>query len=150
MPEFPVHNGGPGGGEPPPVGVPAATWRNVPLGQDMFWFYLTEHIEQTGAAVEIALDIPWNFKLIAILLEHTDSSDALSTDALTWSFNIATRTGLAVNFPIVSYTSSITSQFLEVFGNDYVYPQGEFILSTNTTNTDRVRVIIIVQRRGRS
>ena len=138
-----------GGGKALPAGVPAGGWQSLPLGQDMFWMYPTTYIEQTGAAVEVALDIPFNFKLIAILLEHTDSSDALSTDALTWSFNVATRVGLAQNFPIVSYTASVTSQFLEIFGDDFVYPQGGYVLSMDTTNTDRVRVVLVLQRRDR-
>lgn len=145
---FDIGNGGDGGnGSSPPSGVPAANWKNVNLGQNMFWFYLTTYIGQTGAAVTTDLELPFNFKLIAILLEHTDASDALSADALTWSFNIRPRVGLAVNFPIVTYTNSGSSGFYEEFGDNYVYPKGSYVLSTNTTNTDRVRVHIIVQKR---
>lgn len=145
---IPLHNGN-------GSGAPAVTqegsivrWDFIPLGQNMFLIEPTTFSTATGAAINIDLAIPFPFKLIAILLEHCDAANALGTDALTWSFNILPRRGLIHAFPIVSYTTSIASQFYEIFGDDYVFPAATYRLIHNTTNTDRIRVLFVIQRRS--
>lgn len=137
-----------GGGKTPPSPTQSArAWEWIPLGQDIFLLYSTSAITATGSAVTEELNFKFPFKLIAIMLEHTVAAGTLGTDALTWSFNIAPRTGLTNNFPIVAYTSSATSQFYEIFGDDYIYPAGNYRFIQNTTNTDLINVSFIVQVR---
>ena len=137
-----------GGGKTPPSPTQSArVWEWLPLGQDIFLLYSTSAIAATGAAVTEELNIQFPFKLLAIILEHTAAAGTLSTDALTWSFNIAPRTGLTNNFPVVSYTASATSQFYEIFGDDYLLPSGNYRFIQNTTNTDLLNLMVLVQVR---
>lgn len=137
-----------GGVAPPSPSVAAKRWHYLHLGQNIYWLYPDYAITQTGAAVTTVLDFDFPFKLLSILVEHVDNVGALSTDAFTWSFNIAPKTGIYQNFPIVAYTASAASQFYEIFGDDYIFPAGTFRFITNTTNTDLVFVNFVLQRRS--
>lgn len=122
-------------------------WESVDLGQNIYWIYPKVPITASGAAVTANLNLQFPFKLISIIVEHCVAAGTLGTDALTWSFNIAPRAGLRNNFPIVSHSLSAISQFLEVFGDDYVYPAGTYRFIQNTTNTDLIYVTFVIQKR---
>ena len=141
---FPRMNGGPG---LPGTLLTAKEFTRVSLGQNIYWYELTSPLTATGSAVTINIDFDFPFKLIAIIVEHMVAAGTLGTDALTWSFNIRPRMGLKNSFPLVAYSASTGSQFLEIFGDDYVYPSGSFSFVYNTTNTDLINVVFIIQRR---
>ena len=123
-------------------------WQTIDLGQGIYYFYPTAPSTAAGANVTVTFNIPFPFKILAMFLEHTDSAFALSTDALTWSFNIAPRAEFKNNFPIVAYSASASSQFYELFGEDYLFPAGTYRFIHNTTATDLIYFSFILQKRG--
>lgn len=125
---------------PPAEGI--SDWNAIDLGDGLYEIYNT--FTCTGAAVAHALNINYKFELLAIYLQHVDATLALSTDALTWSFNRLKE--FAQPFPIVTYTASAVSNFLELFGGlEFNMPSGPFTLSENSTNTDLVHVRLLVR-----
>ena len=140
---FPRRNGGPG----PGTLLTAKEFTRVSLGQNIYWYELTSPLVATGAAVTVNIGLDFPFKLIAIIVEHMVAAGTLGTDALTWSFNIRPRMGLKNNFPIVGYSASTGSRFYEIFGNDFVYPAGSYSFVYDTTNTDLINLVLIIQRR---
>jgi len=135
------------GGAGPGTLLTAKEFKSVSLGQNIYWYELTSPLTATGAAVTVNMGFEFPFKLIAIIVEHMVAAGTLGTDALTWSFNIRPRMGLKNNFPLVSYSASTGSQFYEIFGNDFVYPAGSYSFVYDTTNTDLINLVLIIQRR---
>ena len=135
------------GGAGPGTLLTAKEFKSVSLGQNMYLYELTSPLTATGSAVTVNIGFDFPFKLIAIIVEHMVAAGTLGTDALTWSFNNRPRMGLKNNFPLVSYSASTGSQFYEIFGNDFVYPSGSYSFVYNTTNTDLINLILIIQRR---
>lgn len=101
------------------------------------------YVLQTGSAVTTNLQIQTPHRLIRVEAHHTNSSDVNSTDALTWSLTRAIVKGLLEK--LIDYTGSAVSDFLEKFGEGYEFPDMQYQLITNTTNTDRFYIKIIIQ-----
>jgi hypothetical protein len=103
-----------------------------------------KYIGATGSDVITVFNIPFPHKLLKVEVKHTNSSNVDSTDALTWELVREMVSGL--NVSMVSYTASVSSDFIETFGEEFVYPAKSYQFKQNTTNTDRVYVIFTIQR----
>ena len=121
-----------------------ADWAVKEIGNGLYEIYAT--FTCTGSAVGHPLTVNFPFELLAIYLQHTVAAGTLSTDALTWIFNRVKATEFPQPFPLVSYTSSAVSNFLELFkGIEFTLPLGSYTFSENSTNTDLVYVRILVK-----
>lgn len=101
------------------------------------------YILQTGSEVITNIYIQMPHRLIKVEVKHANSSDADSTASLTWSLTRAIAKNLFEK--LVSYTATATYDFLELFGEGYEFPDMQYQLKTNTTNTDRFYLKITVQ-----
>lgn len=127
-----------------PPAQTVSSWDVKDLGNGIFEIYAT--ITATGSAVNHDFDINFPFELLALYLQHVDVSLALSTDALTWELDRVKENEFPQPFPLVAYTSSATSNFLELFrGQEFILPLGSYRLTENTTNTDILYVRILVR-----
>jgi len=119
------------------------------LGKNLYEIVLKQtgnrYINQTGSNVALTFKFPFAHRLVRVELKHTDSSDADSTDALTWSLKRAFPDGLWLS--IIAFTGSTVTDFFETddLGEQAEFPNMEYQLNTNTTNTDRCRVIMTIQ-----
>lgn len=119
----------------------------TPLGKNVYELRLRTSnglfIEQTGSNVATTADLKIPHRLCRIDLKHTNSSNADSTDALTWNAKRITPYGLVIN--LAAYSGSNGTDFVEEFGEGYEFNSTQYQINTNTTNTDRVIVIFTVQ-----
>ena len=90
-----------------------SSWNVKYLGNGVYEVYQT--LTCTGAGVDHDFAMNFPFELLAIYVQHVDATLALSTDALTWSFNRVKETEFPQPFPLVTYTASAVSNFLELF-----------------------------------
>lgn len=103
-----------------------------------------KYIVATGSEVTTTFNIPFPHKLLKVEVKHTDKDNVNSTDALSWELIREMVSG--VNISMVHYVSSTDSDFIETFGEEFVYPAKSYQFKQNTTNTDRVYVIFTIQR----
>ena len=121
-----------------------ASWSVKELGNGLYEVYNT--FTATGGAVNHALTMNFPFELVAIYLQHVDAALDLSTDALTWEFDRVKPNEFPQPFPLVAYTSSTVSSFLEIFrGTEFTLPLGSYRFTENTTSTDILYVRILIQ-----
>lgn len=127
-----------------PPAETVSSWDAKKIAEGIYEVYAT--ITNTGSAVNHDFDMNFPFELLALYLQHVDSSLTLSTDALTWSLNRVKANEFPQPFPLVSYTSSTTSNFLELFrGQEFTLPRGSYRLTENSTNTDKIYVRLLVR-----
>lgn len=139
-----------GGGIPPAGGIiseSAQAWRLLPTGQkNVFWMFPSgsaPYLTMTGSAVETTIKFRVPVTILAIMLQHTDNVNALSSDMMTWYFStpIGMNPFFAQHFEFIKYTNTTVSNLLETFEDfprGLPLPAGDYILSANTTNTDRL------------
>lgn len=121
-----------------------ASWNVIEIAEGIYEIYNT--FTATAGAVEHGLTINYPFELLAIYVQHTDAALALSVDALTWDFDRVKPSDFPQPFPLVAYTSSIISNFLELFrGQEFILPAGNYHLTENTTATDLVYVRLLIK-----
>lgn len=104
------------------------------------------YIVQTGAAVTTYLELPVAHELIRVELKHTDNVDADSVDALTYS--IARRATGNIFLVLASGAAVVVADIIETFGEDYPFGSSYYRLVTDTTNTDRIYPIVIIEALG--
>lgn len=102
-----------------------------------------QYILQTGSAVTTNIYIQMPHRLIKVEVKHTDSSNADSTASLTWSLTRAIANNLLEK--LINYVSSTVTDFIEKFGEGYEFPDMQYQLITNTTNTHRIYPKITIQ-----
>lgn len=101
------------------------------------------YVVQTGSAVITNFRIQMPHRLIRVEAKHTNSSNADSSNALTWSLTRAIANNLFQK--LINYANVATIDFLEEFGEGYEFPDMEYQLITNTTSTDRFYLKITLQ-----
>ena len=99
----------------------------------------------TGGNVTQSFMIPFRHKLHQFIVKHTDSSDADSTDALTYSLKYGLgqiKPNLFLTLKSISATAVVDA--IHLF-TDFWRSQTRYQLITNTTNTDILYVSLIVE-----
>lgn len=95
----------------------------------------------TGSDVNTRFNIPYMHQLLRVGIKHTDSSKADSTDPLTYSLSKQHHPNLWML--LLGVVDSTASDILDGY-NDYYMEAGEYLLVSNTTNTDQLRVNVII------
>ena len=99
----------------------------------------------TGANITQYFMIPFRHKLHQFVVKHTDSADADSTDALTYTLKYGLgqiKPNLLVTLKSVSATAVTDAIHLYT---DFWRSQSKYQLITNTTNTDLLYISLIVE-----
>jgi len=99
----------------------------------------------TNAAVNHDFQIAEPHRLINMEVQHTAAAGTLSTDALTWSFNRMEGSEMPNAVPLESVSESTQSNFHVTFGEKWEKDKGQYRFIENSTNTDRVYVILYIQ-----
>lgn len=121
---------------------PAATIISLGLGR----YQLTlPAITCTGAVVNTRFNIPHMHELIQMGFKHTDSANADSTDALAYSLSKRHHPNLWMLLLNIAETTA--SDVLDEY-SDYFMEAGEYLIQSNTTNTDLLQVKIIIKMTG--
>lgn len=138
------------GGPRLPSSATPVGWETIHIGKRIYkLFPKDKYVAQTGSAGaaknhDFVIGLP--FRLISLILQHTDNANAASTAALTWSLNKYETSEHPVAVPLVSYSGSISTTFVEKFGEGYEMDKGQMRLTTNTaTATDRFHIVIYIQ-----
>lgn len=114
------------------------------LGKGYFHVELAA-ITCTGANVTQFFTMPFKHKLHQFIVKHTDSSDADSVDALTYTLKFGLgRIKPNLLLALKSVSASIVSDAIHLF-TDFWRGQSRYQLITNTTNTDRLYVSFIME-----
>ncbi len=103
-------------------------------------------IPMTGAAVEVTAHIPINFRLVrfewkhltAALVDGTDATEAM----LIRDDNIPIPN---LRWRLYYEAASVSSTTIVAFGEGYEYYRADFILRFNTTTTDWIAPILVLQ-----
>lgn len=101
------------------------------------------YVAQTGAAVTNNYKIPFPHRLVKIEVKHCNASDVDNTDAFTWSWS--KQKVKALFEALVSYAASPSTDFTEVFGESYEYPNMVYRFITNTTVNHRIYLTLTIQ-----
>lgn len=118
-------------------------------------FYKTIHkpgaIVMDGSSVKTRLKIPFPFRLVRVCLYHVDTNDAASTDALTISYH--RPVGSIASHPAMkdivwALDACRKSNPQKPFGEGWEFEAGEWELDLNSTDTDKIEVLIYLQKMG--
>jgi len=104
------------------------------------------YILQMGSEVQTIINIPTAHRLLKIGWVHTTSTPSTgSSDSL--SYYIAQRTFGAGVLPVQfdAYSGTASNHYVELESFGYEEPPREYLISTNTTNTDRVYLFLDLQ-----
>lgn len=99
----------------------------------------------TGSNITQYFMVPFRHKLHQFIVKHTDSSDADGTDALTYTLKYGmgqVKPNLLVT--LKSVVASAVTDAIHLY-NDLWRGQSKYQLITNTTNTDRLYVSLIIE-----
>lgn len=96
----------------------------------------------TGADVITRLNIPYAFQFNRVEIKHTDSSNADSSNALTYGLDKKTWNNLLMTY--LAVTTSTASDIIQEF-EEYFFEKGEFVLTTNSTNTELLYLSIYIR-----
>lgn len=114
------------------------------LGKGFFHVELAI-ITCTGANVTQYFTMPFKHKLHQFVVKHTDSSDADSTDALTYTLKYGLgRIKPNLLLTLKSISASVVTDAIHLF-TDFWRGQSRYQLISNTTNTDLLYVSFIIE-----
>lgn len=116
----------------------------ITLGNSVYQLELPTII-CVGSNVDTRFNIPHMHELISVETKHTDSNAVNSDDALSYSLSKRHHPNLwmlLLNIG-VTYASDILDEYI-----DYYMKRGEYLIKTNTTNTDLLHISIIVKITG--
>ena len=114
------------------------------LGKGFFHVELAV-ITSTGANVTQYFTMPFKHKLHQFVVKHTDSSDADSTDALTYTLKYGLgRIKPNLLITLKSVSASVITDAIHLF-TDFWRGQSRYQLISNTTNTDLLYVSFIIE-----
>lgn len=99
----------------------------------------------TGSDVQTLFNIPFMHIFEKMELKHVDSSDADSTDALTYSVSHQQYPNLWLIF--LAVVNSIKADIVDEFVN-YRHEQGQYLFITNSTNTDKLYIALYIKVTG--
>ena len=99
----------------------------------------------TGSDVYTRFNIPYMHQLLRVGTKHTDSNDVDSTDSLAYSLSKRYYPNLWML--LLNIDSSIASDILDEY-IDYYMELGEYLITSNSTNTDRLYINIVIKITG--
>ena len=120
------------------------TVKVIPLGQGRYQLDL-KAIICTGATVNTRFNIPHMHELIKMGIKHTDSNNVDSVDSMAYSVSKRQNPNLWMLLLNISVTtaSDIMDEYI-----DYYMESGEYLIISNSTNTDRLHINVIVKMTG--
>jgi hypothetical protein len=125
-----------------PEGIDAKDFDVQHIGKRIYELTLKTPITASGGAVNHDYVITEKHRLVRVEVKHTTSANVDSADAFTWALSKQIK-GLFQK--LVSYTASVASDFIELFGEGYEFSSTTYRLTENTTNTDRIYLKLVVQ-----
>jgi hypothetical protein len=96
----------------------------------------------TGSDVITRFNIPYAFQFNRIEFKHTDSSNADSSNILTYGLDKKTWNNLVMTY--LAVITSSASDIIQEF-EDYFFEKGEFVLTTNSINTELLYLTIYIK-----
>ena len=120
------------------------TAKIISLGADKYQLSL-DTIIGTSANVVSRFNIPYMHELIQMGIKHTDNVNADSTDALAYSLSKRHYPNLWMLLLNIEVTTA--SDIIDEY-TDYYMEAGEYMVQSNTTNTDLLHVNIIIKMTG--
>lgn len=120
------------------------TAKVIPLGQGRYQLDL-EAITCTGATVNTRFNIPHMHELIKMGIKHTDSNNVDSVDSMTYS--VSKRQNPNLWMLLLNINATTASDIMDEY-IDYYMESGEYLIISNSTNTDRLHINIIVKITG--
>ncbi|MCK5641254.1 MAG: hypothetical protein KAJ19_10665 [Gammaproteobacteria bacterium] len=120
------------------------TAKIISLGNGVYQLDLPV-ITCTGSTVDTRFNIPHMHKLLRVSIKHTDSSNIDSVDVMTYSLSKRQHPNLWVPLLYIGVTtaSDIMDEYI-----DYFMELGEYLIQSNTTNTDRLYIQVIIKITG--
>jgi hypothetical protein len=101
----------------------------------------------SGSDITQYFIIPFNHQLHRLELKHTDSSNADSTDALTYYLKYGSTLSPELLFTIVKNIATLESDSAHLF-KSYWRSLSRYQLITNSTNTDKLYISLLVEIEG--
>lgn len=120
------------------------TAKVIPLGQGRYQMDL-EVITCTGADISTRFNIPHMHELIKMSTKHIDSSEANSTDALTYS--ISKRHYPNLWMLLLNIEETTASDIIDEYIGYYM-ELGEYLIISNSTNTDKLHINVTFKITG--
>ena len=120
------------------------TAKIISLGEDKYQLSLAT-ITGTGANVVSRFNIPYMHELIQMDIKHTDNTNVYSTDALAYSLSKRHHPNLWMLLLNIDVTTA--SDIIDEY-TEYYMETGEYMVQSNTTNTDLLHVNIIIKMTG--
>lgn len=99
----------------------------------------------TGSNVNTRFNIPHMHQLLRVAIKHTDNSNVDSTDSLAYSISKRQYPNLWMLLLNIdeSTASDIRDEYI-----DYYMELGEYLIISNSTNTDRLYVNVLIKITG--
>ena len=104
------------------------------------------YILQTAATITTYIEIPATHRLLKVGWSHTTiAPNTASVDSLTYIFS-SENFGAEI-YPVAydAYTGTAATHYVELEGFGYEEPAHRYVISTNTTATDRVYMWVDVE-----
>lgn len=120
------------------------TVRIATLGGGIYQMDL-DTITCAGVDVTTRFNIPFMHQILKMSIKHTDSSNADSTDDLAYS--VSKRHHPNLWMLLLNIALSTASDILDEY-EDYYAELGEYMVVSNTTNTDRLHINILFKITG--
>lgn len=110
-----------------------------------------KYVSMTGAEVTKQLIVPFAHRIVKIIMRHTTTADVDSIDPL--DIQIRRDVGQISDMPALkdilqTQADLVDSAITLTFGEGFEYEPTTWILSFNATATDRVYIMIYLQRLG--
>lgn len=99
----------------------------------------------TGSIVSTRFNIPTMHQLLRMSIKHTDNGGINSVDTLNYS--LLKRGSSNLLMTLISITSSTASDIMDKYV-DYYMELGEYLIESNTTNTDQLNIDVMVRVMG--
>lgn len=120
------------------------TAKVITLGQGRYQLDL-ETITCTGATVNTRFNIPHMHELIKMGIKHTDSNNVDSVDNMAYS--VSKRQNPNLWMLLLNIGTTTASDIIDEY-IDYYMESGEYLIISNSTNTDRLHINVIVKMTG--
>lgn len=120
------------------------TAKVIPLGNGVYQLDLPTII-CTGSDINTRFNIPHMHQLLRVGIKHTDSVNVDSTDSLAYSLSKRHYPNLWML--LLNIDESTASDILDEY-IDYYMELGEYLLISNSTNTDLLHINILIKITG--
>lgn len=116
----------------------------ISLGESVYQINLPV-IACIGSDVESRFNIPHVHRLLRFGIKHTDANNVDSSDSL--SYSISKRQHQNLWMRLLYIYESTASDIFDRY-SDYYMDLGEYLIVSNTTNTDKLHINVLIKITG--